>query len=113
MHILKKYKMRVINIFQVPNRLRVTASDVGAQMSGYLHRGKCTSGSSALAGGGGSGNSISTLASATKFKRMWFVLKDRVLYSYRAPEDTVAVDTCPVLGFDLEVESQVTRNWKK
>ena len=38
---------------------------------------------------------------------MWFVLKDHVLYSYRAPEDTAAVDTCPVLGFDLEVESEV------
>ncbi len=31
-----------------------------------------------------------------------------MLYSYRAPEDTAAVDTCPVLGFDLEVESEVS-----
>ncbi len=46
--------------------------------------------------------------SPQKFKRMWFVLKDHVLYSYRAPEDTAAVDTCPVLGFDLEVESEVS-----
>jgi len=39
-----------------------------------------------------------------------FVLKDHVLYSYRAPEDAVAVDTLPVLGFDLHLENSVVKH---
>jgi FYVE/RhoGEF/PH domain-containing protein 5/6 len=71
----------------VPARLKaVAAGDATAQMSGYLHRSK----------GGGA------------YKRCWFVLKDHVLYSYRAPEDTAAVDTLPVLGFDLELITTVS-----
>ena len=85
----------------------MTASDVGAQMSGYLHRGKCSSSSSTTPGGVGVVNSSGGAIASAKFKRMWFVLKDHVLYSYRAPEDTAAADTCPVLGFDLEVENEV------
>ena len=71
---------------QVPRRLRVNASDEGAQMSGYLHKRSHKSG---------------------KYKKMWFVLKDRVLYEYRAPEDTAANETFPVLGFDLDLEYEV------
>ncbi len=70
-------------------------------MSGYLYRSKC----SPTNGGGGGGG----VPGAAKFKRMWFVLKDHVLYSYRAPEDTAASDTCPVLGFDLEVEAEASQ----
>jgi len=70
----------------VPARLKaVAAGDASAQMSGYLYRSK---------GGGG-------------YKRLWFVLKDHVLYSYRAPEDTAAMDTLPVLGFNLLLEATV------
>ena len=36
---------------------------------------------------------------SSRWKRCWFVLKDRVLYTYRASEDSVAIDTFPVLGW--------------
>ena len=64
----------------------MNASAEGAQMSGYLHKRSPKSG---------------------KYKKMWFVLKDRVLYEYRAPEDTAANETFPVLGFDLDLEYEV------
>jgi FYVE/RhoGEF/PH domain-containing protein 5/6 len=44
---------------------------------------------------------------AAKWKRCWFVLKERVLYVYRASEDTVAIDTLPVLGWDLQSLTEV------
>ena len=42
-----------------------------------------------------------------KWKRMWFVLKDKVLYAYKASEDTVAAETFPILGYDLDTLSEV------
>ena len=69
----------------VPRRLQVNANDEGAQMSGYLHK--------------QIGN--------RKFKKMWFVLKDHVLYAYKASEDVAATQTYPILGFDLEIVSSV------
>ena len=69
-----------LNNRYVPPRLKV--SSTGAQMCGYLKR-KTTR--------------------SSKWKRMWFVLKERVLYIYRASEDTVAVETFPILGYDLDV----------
>eukprot|EP00094_Tigriopus_californicus_P002411 TCALIF_02329-PA protein Name:"Similar to Fgd6 FYVE, RhoGEF and PH domain-containing protein 6 (Mus musculus)" AED:0.05 eAED:0.05 QI:118/0.55/0.5/1/1/0.9/10/547/2858 len=56
----------------------------GAQMCGYLKRRMKNS----------------------KWKRMWFVLKDRVLYAYKASEDSVAADTFPILGYDLDTLSE-------
>ena len=43
----------------------------------------------------------------SKWKRCWFVLKDRVLYTYRASEDSVAIDTLPVLGWTVDTLDQV------
>jgi len=65
----------------IPQRLKVGANAEGSQMSGYLRRRQPRSG---------------------KWKRWWFVLKDKVLYTYKASEDTVAVETMPVLGWTLE-----------
>ena len=42
-----------------------------------------------------------------KWKRFWFILKDGTLYSYKAPEDSMACDTFPILGFVLETLSEV------
>jgi FYVE/RhoGEF/PH domain-containing protein 5/6 len=67
--------------------LQVCANDEGSQMSGHLRRRQRTS----------------------KWKRGWLVLKDRVLYVYRASEDTVAIDTLPVLGWQLESLAEVHR----
>ena len=75
----------------IPSRLQVGANDEGAQMSGYLQQQKV---------GAGAGSS-------SKWKKFWFVLKDRVLYEYRASEDKVAAQTYPILGFDLDVDVEV------
>ena len=75
----------------VPQRLKVSASgDGGAQMCGYLRRRQ----------------------DRGKWKRMWFVLKDRVLYAYKASEDAIAVETFPILGYDLDTLSEVRRKLK-
>ena len=42
-----------------------------------------------------------------KWKRSWFVLKERVLYIYRASEDTIAAETLPVLGWTLQPLAEV------
>ena len=34
---------------------------------------------------------------------MWYVLKDKVLYVYKASEDNVAVESFPVLGYTLDI----------
>ena len=70
----------------VPQRLKVAAAGEGGQVCGYLRTRK---------------------ARAGKWKRCWFVLKDRVLYSYRASEDTAATDTLPVLGWSIQLLDQV------
>lgn len=72
----------------VPQRLKISANSEGAQVSGYLKRKQKN----------------------TKWKRCWFVLKDRVLYTYRASEDTVAIDTLPVLGWNISMLDQVPTN---
>jgi len=68
----------------VPQRLKLSANSEGSQVSGYLKRKQKN----------------------TKWKRCWFVLKDRVLYTYRASEDTVAIDTLPVLGWNISMLEQ-------
>ena len=42
-----------------------------------------------------------------KWKRLWFVLKDGILYAFKAPEDGVPSDTFPILGYKLEILSEV------
>lgn len=64
----------------VPQRLiEVTANDSGSQMSGWLHK-----------------------KSGRNWKRCWFVLKEQVLYRYKASEDIAALKSIPVLGYDIE-----------
>ena len=72
----------------MPHRLKISANSEGSQMAGHLRSRKA-------AGNGGRSNA--------KWKRSWFVLKDRVLYHYKASEDTVAVETLPVLGWNLQL----------
>ena len=70
----------------IPTRLREAADSQEVQMSGFLKwkRGK------------GAG-----------WKKNWFVLKDRVLFTFKAVNDKVATDTKPVLGWTLETLSDV------
>lgn len=64
----------------VPQRLKeVTANDSGSQMSGWMYR-----------------------RSKKSWKRLWFVLKEQVLYVYKASEDVVALESIPVLGYIVE-----------
>ncbi|KAI5745202.1 hypothetical protein M8J76_009166 [Diaphorina citri] len=64
----------------VPQRLiEVTANDSGSQHSGWLHK-----------------------KSGRNWKRYWFVLKDQVMYKYKASEDIKALLSIPVLGYELE-----------
>ena len=44
-----------------------------------------------------------------KWKRMWFVLKDRSLCAFKTSEDTVATESFPILGYDLDTLSEVGR----
>ena len=69
----------------VPQRLKISANSEGSQVSGYLRRKK----------------------RGLKWKRSWFVLKERVLYTYKASEDTVAIDTLPVLGWSISLLDKV------
>ncbi|XP_050425561.1 FYVE, RhoGEF and PH domain-containing protein 6-like [Adelges cooleyi] len=64
----------------VPQRLKeVMANDTGSQISGWLYqRGR------------------------KSWKRYWFVLKEQVLYTYKASEDVVALNTVPVLGYSVQ-----------
>nr|XP_020463561.1 FYVE, RhoGEF and PH domain-containing protein 5-like isoform X2 [Monopterus albus] len=41
--------------------------------------------------------------SKRNWKRMWFLLKDKVLYTYRAQEETVASESLPLLGFTVKL----------
>jgi len=65
----------------IPERLmEVRANDTGSQMSGYLSR-----------------------QIRRTWKKNWFVLKDRVLYRYKASEDVAALDAIPVLGYTIDI----------
>ncbi|XP_046583050.1 LOW QUALITY PROTEIN: FYVE, RhoGEF and PH domain-containing protein 1-like, partial [Haliotis rubra] len=57
----------------------VRANDEGSVMSGYLR----------------------ILKNNKKWKKLWFVVKDKVLYTYKASEDMAAIESLPLLGFEV------------
>ncbi|XP_071084148.1 FYVE, RhoGEF and PH domain-containing protein 6-like isoform X2 [Haliotis cracherodii] len=57
----------------------VRANDEGSVMSGYLR----------------------VLRNTKKWKKLWFVVKDKVLYTYKASEDMAAIESLPLLGFEV------------
>uniref|UniRef100_A0A1A7ZJD0 FYVE, RhoGEF and PH domain containing 6 n=1 Tax=Nothobranchius furzeri TaxID=105023 RepID=A0A1A7ZJD0_NOTFU len=61
----------------------VTANTDNSSMSGYLMRSK---------------------QAKKQGKRLWFVIKDKVLYTYAASEDVAALESQPLLGFMLKVD---------
>ncbi|XP_037306787.2 FYVE, RhoGEF and PH domain-containing protein 6-like [Pungitius pungitius] len=70
---------------KIPAALKeVTASTDNSSMSGYLQRSK---------------------SNKKQGKRLWFVIKDKVLYTYAASEDVAALESQPLLGFVLKVDS--------
>lgn len=69
---------------KVPSALtEVAASGEGSAISGYLSR--CKKGK-------------------RPWRKLWFVIKGKVLYTYVASEDTVAMESMPLLGFTIAPE---------
>uniref|UniRef100_A0A8D0B7J7 FYVE, RhoGEF and PH domain containing 5 n=2 Tax=Salvator merianae TaxID=96440 RepID=A0A8D0B7J7_SALMN len=65
--------------------LEVAASGEGSSISGYLSR--CKKGK-------------------RHWKKLWFVIKGKVLYTYTASEDKVATESLPLLGFTIVPEKE-------
>ncbi|XP_032996996.1 FYVE, RhoGEF and PH domain-containing protein 5 isoform X1 [Lacerta agilis] len=65
--------------------LEVAASGEGSSISGYLSR--CKKGK-------------------RHWKKLWFVIKGKVLYTYTASEDKVASESLPLLGFTIAPEKE-------
>ncbi|XP_026878512.2 FYVE, RhoGEF and PH domain-containing protein 6-like [Electrophorus electricus] len=72
---------------KIPAALKeVSANTNKPSMSGYMERMK---------------------ANKKPWKRLWFVIKNKVLYTYAASEDVAALESLPLLGFSLrEKESE-------
>ncbi|XP_069871733.1 FYVE, RhoGEF and PH domain-containing protein 5-like isoform X2 [Dipodomys merriami] len=71
---------------KVPSALtEVSASGEGAAISGYLSR--CKRGK-------------------RPWKKLWFVIKGKVLYTYAASEDRVALESMPLLGFTIAPDKE-------
>ncbi|KAK6317804.1 hypothetical protein J4Q44_G00110950 [Coregonus suidteri] len=71
---------------RIPAALKeVSANTVNSSMSGYLQRSK--------------GNK-------KQGKRLWFVIKNKVLYTYAASENVAALESQPLLGFMLKEEEE-------
>ncbi|XP_037379444.1 FYVE, RhoGEF and PH domain-containing protein 5 isoform X2 [Talpa occidentalis] len=71
---------------KVPSALtEVAASGEGSAISGYLSR--CKKG-------------------RRPWKKLWFVVKGKVLYTYAASEDAVALESMPLLGFTIAPEKE-------
>ncbi|NXC48259.1 FGD5 protein, partial [Penelope pileata] len=71
---------------KIPSALtEVAASGEGATISGYLSRSK---------------------RGKRHWKKRWFVIKGKVLYTYTANEDKVATESLPLLGFTVALEKE-------
>ncbi|XP_015207818.2 FYVE, RhoGEF and PH domain-containing protein 6 [Lepisosteus oculatus] len=69
---------------KIPAALKeVTANTENSSISGYLYRSK---------------------GHKKQWKRLWFVIKNKVLYTYAASEDVAALESQPLLGFHLREE---------
>ncbi|XP_066554262.1 FYVE, RhoGEF and PH domain-containing protein 5b isoform X2 [Amia ocellicauda] len=65
---------------------QVAASSEGSAMSGSLQRCK---------------------RSKRNWKKLWFLIKDKVLYTFSASEDKVASESLPLLGFTVKLPEKV------
>ncbi|CAL8261330.1 unnamed protein product [Merluccius merluccius] len=70
---------------KIPAALKEVSANIdNSSMSGYLQRSK---------------------ANKKQGRRLWFVIKDKVLYTYAASEDVAALESQPLLGFVLKEDS--------
>lgn len=80
----KSKRKRSLKETRRPSALKeVSASEIDTSMSGYLH-----------------------VKRKKDWKRMWFVLKGKVLYTYRASEDVAALESMPLLGYEIKVVTE-------
>nr|XP_046248961.1 FYVE, RhoGEF and PH domain-containing protein 6-like isoform X2 [Scatophagus argus] len=76
---------------KIPAALKEVSANTDSSMSGYLQRSK---------------------HNKKQGKRLWFVIKDKVLYTYAASEDVAALESQPLLGFVLKVDSSQKSKFK-
>ncbi|XP_075065514.1 FYVE, RhoGEF and PH domain-containing protein 6 isoform X2 [Mixophyes fleayi] len=76
---------------KIPAALKVSASTEDSSMSGYLHRSK---------------------GSKKPWKQLWFVIKNKVLYTYAASEDIAALESQPLLGFTVKAVKEDSNDMK-
>lgn len=70
---------------KIPSALKEVSANTGASsMSGYLER---------------------TKGNKKQWRRFWFVILNKVLYTYAASEDVAALESQPLLGFSLKPEN--------
>ncbi|XP_013785067.1 uncharacterized protein LOC106469148 [Limulus polyphemus] len=79
-HLGKKVKRILPSVL-----IEVCANDQGSSISGYLQK-RCRRG----------------------WKRYWFVIKDKVLYRYKASEDIAALASIPLLGYSVDTFTEPT-----
>lgn len=83
-HTYEGIVLHLRNIYLLP-WMQVSANVEDAEMSGYLKMWK-----------------------NKRWKKMWFVLKGKVLYTYKASEDAAADDSKVLLGYEVRVFSSVS-----
>ncbi|XP_057185893.1 FYVE, RhoGEF and PH domain-containing protein 6-like isoform X2 [Triplophysa rosa] len=70
---------------KIPSALKEVSANTGASsMSGYLEK---------------------TKGNKKQWRRFWFVILNKVLYTYAASEDVAALESQPLLGFSLKPEN--------
>ena len=68
---------------EIPERLAVDAATKDCAMSGYVRQSSCS-------------------GPRKRWKRFWFVVKNGVLYQYRASHDKAAKDSLALVGFQVQ-----------
>ncbi|XP_054709219.1 uncharacterized protein LOC129218921 [Uloborus diversus] len=87
-HLRSEHRHVKKNRRNLPSVLKeVCANDQGSTISGYLQK-----------------------RSGKNWKKDWFVIKDKVLYEYRASEDVAALRSVPLLGYQIEAFSECYEN---
>uniref|UniRef100_A0A8D2ZI74 Uncharacterized protein n=1 Tax=Scophthalmus maximus TaxID=52904 RepID=A0A8D2ZI74_SCOMX len=81
------WRHRKAFVSNVATAVQVTVSEEGS-ISGSLERSK---------------------KSKRNWKRLWFLLKDKVLYTYRAQEEKAASESLPLLGFTVKLPDRQER----
>lgn len=69
--------------------VEVQANDASCKQSGFMYR----------------------LSAKKSWKRFWFVIKEMVLYTYRASEDVAALESLPLPGFKVATSKEAIKGY--